>query len=120
MIPKVNLKEKFGLFSERWSPKIVAELNGQHLKLAKLQGEFVWHQHAAEDELFLVLKGRLVIQLRDGELLLEEGEFAVVPAGLEHRPVAEEEVHVLLIEPISTLNTGDVMDEHTILKPEWI
>jgi mannose-6-phosphate isomerase-like protein (cupin superfamily) len=120
MIEKVNLNQKFGLFSEHWSPKIVAELNGQHIKLAKLQGEFVWHQHTVEDELFLVLKGRLIIQMRDGELLLEEGEFAIVPAGVEHRPIAKEEAHVLLLEPISTLNTGDVMDDHTILQPEWI
>lgn len=120
MIKKVNLKEKFNLFSEQWNPKIIAELNGQHLKLARLQGEFIWHRHAAEDELFLVQKGRLTIQLCDGELTLEEGEFAVVPAGVEHRPVAEEEVLVLLLEPVSTVNTGDVSDEHTRLQPEWI
>ncbi|HLE13346.1 MAG TPA: cupin domain-containing protein [Anaerolineales bacterium] len=120
MFRKVNLNEKFSLFSEHWSPKIVAELNGQHLKLVKLQGEFIWHRHAAEDELFLVVKGRLTIQLRDGEIVLEAGEFAVVPAGVEHRPQAEEEAHVLLLEPVATLNTGNVTDERTILHPDWI
>ncbi len=117
---KVNLAAKFALFSEQWSPKIVAELNGQYVKLAKLQGEFVWHRHAAEDELFLVLKGELTIRLRDREVLLRPGEFLVVPAGVEHQPWAPGEVEVLLLEPKSTLNTGDVRDARTIDRPEWI
>ncbi|RPJ85607.1 MAG: cupin domain-containing protein [Acidobacteria bacterium] len=110
---RVNLKEKLSLFSEHWSPKIVAELNGQHVKLVKLLGEFVWHSHEREDELFLVLAGRLRLEFRDGEVALEEGEMVVVPAGVEHRPVAEEEVSVLLFEPASTLNTGNVENERT-------
>jgi mannose-6-phosphate isomerase-like protein (cupin superfamily) len=110
---KVNLAEKLALFSEHWSPRIVGELNGQQVKLAKLQGEFVWHQHAEEDELFLVLKGRLLIHLRDRVVELDEGEFFVVPRGVEHKPVAEDEVHVLLFEPASTLNTGNVQDDRT-------
>ena len=110
---KVNLAEKLALFSEHWSPRIVGELNGQQVKLAKLQGEFVWHQHAEEDELFLVLKGRLLIHLRDRVVELDEGEFFVVPRGVEHKPVAEGEVHVLLFEPASTLNTGNVQDDRT-------
>jgi mannose-6-phosphate isomerase-like protein (cupin superfamily) len=111
---KVNLAEKFGLFDEYWSPKIVGELNGQHVKLAKLKGEFVWHHHEAEDELFLVVKGQLVIKLREKDAILEEGEFFIVPRGVEHKPVAEEEVHVLLFEPKSTSNTGNVRNERTL------
>ena len=95
----INLAGKFSLFHEHWSPKIVAELNGSYVKLAKLKGEFVWHRHEAEDELFLVVKGRLIIRLRDGDLVLREGELAVIPRGVEHLPVADEEVHVLLVEP---------------------
>ncbi len=117
---KVNLAEKLALFSEQWSPKIVAELNGQYVKLVKLQGEFVWHQHAGEDELFLVLKGDLTIRLRDREVVLHPGEFLVVPAGVEHQPWAPGEVEALLLEPKSTLNTGDVRDARTIERPEWI
>ncbi len=117
---KVNLTEKLALFSERWSPKIVAELNGQYVKLAKLQGEFVWHRHAAEDELFLVLRGELTLRLRDRDVILHPGELLVVPAGVEHQPWAPDEVEVLLLEPKSTLNTGDVRDERTIERPEWI
>lgn len=108
---KVNLKEKLALFTEHWSPKIVGELNGQQVKVAKLQGEFVWHHHEAEDELFLVLDGELTLQFRDRELRLREGEFAIVPRGVEHRPIAKKEVHILLFEPASTLNTGNVTDE---------
>jgi mannose-6-phosphate isomerase-like protein (cupin superfamily) len=115
---KVNLREKLGLFSERWSPKIVGELNGQHVKLVKLEGEFVWHQHEGEDELFLVLRGVLAIHLRDRIVTLEAGEFFIVPRGVEHKPVAEEEVHVLLLEPSSTLNTGNVRSERTVECPE--
>jgi mannose-6-phosphate isomerase-like protein (cupin superfamily) len=111
---KVNLAEKFDLFDEYWSPKIVGELNGQHVKLAKLKGEFVWHHHEAEDELFLVIRGQLVIKLRGQDVVLEEGEFFVVPRGVEHKPVAQEEVHVLLFEPKSTLNTGNVRNERTV------
>jgi mannose-6-phosphate isomerase-like protein (cupin superfamily) len=111
---KVNLAEKFGLFEEYWSPKIVGELNGQHVKLAKLKGEFIWHHHETEDELFLVVKGQLVLELREQDVVLEEGEFFIVPRGVEHKPVAEEEVHVLLFEPKSTLNTGNVRNERTV------
>ena len=117
---KVNLAQKFGLFDDLWAPKIVAELNGQAVKLAKLQGEFIWHHHDVEDELFLVVKGRLLIQFRDRDVLLEEGDLIVVPAGVEHRPVAEEEAHVLLFEPQTTLNTGNVQDERTITEVERI
>lgn len=117
---KVNLAQKFSLFEDLWSPKIVAEVNRQHVKLVKLQGEFVWHHHEAEDELFLVVKGKLLIKFRDRDVLLEEGEFMVVPAGVEHKPVAEEEVHVLLFEPKSTLNTGNVRNERTVTEVEQI
>jgi mannose-6-phosphate isomerase-like protein (cupin superfamily) len=117
---KVNLREKLGLFSERWSPKIVGELNGQHVKLAKLEGEFVWHRHEREDELFLVVRGVLAIHLRDRVVTLEEGEFLIVPRGVEHKPVADEEVHVLLLEPASTLNTGNVRSERTVECPETL
>ena len=111
---KVNLGAKFDLFDEYWSPKIVGELNGQQVKLAKLSGEFVWHQHAAEDELFLVIKGQLVIKLRQGDVVLNEGEFFIVPRGVEHKPVAEREAHVLLFEPQSTRHTGDVQSDRTV------
>lgn len=117
---KVNLAEKFGLFQERWSPKIVAGLNGQYVKLAKLKGEFVWHRHEAEDELFLVVKGRLTIRLPGEDVVLEEGEFLVVPREVEHCPVAEEEAHVLLFEPQSTAHTGDVESERTVKTLDWI
>ena len=103
----INLKEKLGAFSEHWSPKIVAQFNGHDVMVVKLKGEFVWHSHAETDDFFLVLKGNLVIQLRDGEVRLAPGELHVVPKGVEHRPVAEEEVHLLLIEPHGTPNTGD-------------
>ena len=117
---KINLSEKFSLFDEYWSPKIVGELNGQFVKLVKLKGEFVWHHHQAEDELFLVVRGRLVIQLRDKDVILEEGEFLIVPRGVEHKPVAEEETLVLLFEPKTTLNTGNVQDERTVEELEVI
>jgi len=110
---KVNIKEKFALFNEHWQPKIVGELNNQHVKLAKFQGEFVWHQHEQEDELFLVVKGRFRMDFRDREVWIKEGEFIIVPHGVEHRPFAEEEVHVLLFEPSGTRNTGDVENELT-------
>jgi len=117
---KVNLAEKFSLINEYWSPKIAGQLNGQYLKLAKFKGEFLWHKHENEDELFLVTKGKLTIQLRDGDVMLDEGELLIVPAGVEHRPVAEEEVHALMLEPISTLNTGNVMNDRTLQELEWI
>lgn len=118
-IQKVNVSEKLSLFSETWSPKVVGALNGQHVKVVKLAGEFVWHHHELEDELFYVVKGRLVIQFRDREdVKLGEGEFVVVPRGVEHRPVAREEVHILLFEPDSTLNTGNVRDRLTVDQPD--
>jgi mannose-6-phosphate isomerase-like protein (cupin superfamily) len=117
---KVNLNAKLGRFTEPWKPKIVGELNGQHVKLVKFQGPFVWHHHDAEDELFLVVKGRFRMELRDRDVWLEEGEFLVVPRGVEHRPVAEEETHVLLFEPASTLNTGNVSNERTVERLERI
>ncbi|HEX5514545.1 MAG TPA: cupin domain-containing protein [Gammaproteobacteria bacterium] len=111
---KVNLQEKLALFSEHWSPRIVGELNGQQVKLAKLKGEFVWHHHEHEDELFLVIKGTLLMRLREGDVVIQEGEFFIVPRGVEHQPVAEDEVHVLLFEPAATLNTGNVRNERTV------
>lgn len=111
----VSLSEKFAAFSERWSPKVVGELNGQQVKLVKLQGEFVWHHHADEDELFLVHRGRLRIELRGrAPLELGPGDFAIVPRGVEHRPVADQEAEVVLFEPASTLNTGNVRDARTV------
>lgn len=117
---KVNLAEKFALFHEHWSPKIVGELNGQHVKLARLKGEFVWHHHEAEDEMFLVVQGQLTMKLRDRDIVLNPGEFLIVPRGVEHKPVAAEEVQVLLFEPRGTLNTGNVQDEHTRAELELI
>jgi mannose-6-phosphate isomerase-like protein (cupin superfamily) len=119
MIDKINLERAFGRFSAHWQPKIAAELNDTYVKLAKLQGEFVWHAHDTEDELFLVVKGRLMIHLRDGDLRLEEGELAVIPRGVEHCPAADEEVWVLLLEPKSTVNTGNAGGERTV-EAEWI
>jgi mannose-6-phosphate isomerase-like protein (cupin superfamily) len=113
-VEAVNLAEKFSLFSDYWSPKIVGELNGQQIKLAKLKGEFVWHNHEKEDELFLVVKGRLRMKLRDREVLIREGEFLIVPRGTEHLPIADEECRVVLLEPASTLNTGNVKNERTV------
>jgi len=111
---KVNLDQKFAQFSDYWSPKVVGELNGQHIRLVKLQGEFVWHHHENEDELFLVLKGQLTMQFRDREVMINPGEFIIVPKGVEHKPIAAEEVHVMLLEPASMLNTGDVVNERTV------
>ena len=113
MIEKVNLSEKFGLFGEHWSPKIAGEVNDSYVKLVKFRGDFVWHKHEDEDEMFLVVKGEIVIRLRDGDVRLGEGEFVVIPRGVEHKPVAEEEAHVLLFEPKTVLNTGDVVNEMT-------
>ncbi len=110
-VRKVNLTEMFGRFKDQWSPKIVGEVNDSLVKLTKLKGEFVWHHHEREDELFLVVKGRLRMKLRDGDLVIEPGEFVIIPHGVEHLPVADEETHVLLFEPNSTLNTGNVRNE---------
>jgi len=117
---KVNLTEKFAQFDDYWHPRIVGELNGQHVKVVKLKGAFVWHHHDVEDELFLIIKGRLIIQFRDKDVVLEEGEFLVIPKGIEHRPLAEEECCVMLFEPVGTLNTGNVQDEKTVAAPEVI
>ena len=114
---KVTLASKFAAFSEHWSPKIVGELNGQHVKLVKFVGEFVWHHHDDEDELFLVHRGRFRMELRDRSIELEAGDFLIVPRGVEHRPVADEEVEVLLFEPAGTLNTGNVRSERTVAEP---
>ena len=111
---KVNMAEKFKLFQEHWSPKIVGEVNDCYLKLVKFKGEFVWHHHDVEDEMFMVIKGRFVMKLKDKDVQLEEGEFIVIPHGVEHMPVADEEVEVLLIEPKTTLNTGNVKNERTV------
>ena len=111
---KVNLQEKFSLFHDYWSPKIAGEINDSHVKLVKLKGEFVWHHHDLEDEMFLVVKGKLLIKFRDRDVWLDEGEFIIVPKGVEHMPVAEEEVHVLLLEPKTTLNTGNQVNERTV------
>jgi len=117
---KVNLFEKFASFSDHWNPRIVGELNGQYVKLVKFQGPFVWHKHEAEDELFLVVKGQFRVEFRDRTVNLDEGEFLIVPKGVEHRPVAEQEAQVLLFEPASTLNTGNVETDLTRRKLERI
>src|SRR5262249_41355834 len=114
MIETVNLAQKLSLFADYWSPRIAGELNDSYIKLVKVKGEFVWHQHELEDELFLVVKGNLLIKLRDRDLHVGEGEFVVIPRGVEHLPVAEEEVHILLLEPKTTVNTGDVQNEGTV------
>lgn len=111
---RISLTEKFRLFDDYWSPKIAGQVNDCYVKLVKLKGEFVWHLHAAEDELFLVVKGRLLLKFRDRDVWLAPGEFAIVPRGVEHLPVAPEETHVLLIEPKSTLNTGNLRNERTV------
>jgi mannose-6-phosphate isomerase-like protein (cupin superfamily) len=116
----VNLAEKLALFSSHWEPKIVGELNGQHVKLVKFLGPFVWHHHETEDELFLVVRGEFTMEFRERSVPVREGEFLIVPRGIEHRPVASEEVHVLLFEPVSTLNTGNVRGERTVAEPERI
>src|SRR5438034_10670920 len=117
---KVNLAQKFSLFQDYWSPKIAGEINDSYIKLGKFKGEFEWHHHEAEDELFLVVKGKLLIKLRDQDIFLEEGEFVIIPRGVEHLPIADEEAHVLLLEPKTTLNTGNVRDEKTIADLERI
>ena len=120
MIEKINIREKLSRFTSFWDPKIVADLNGQHVKLVKFEGPFIWHRHENEDELFLVVEGEFVMELRDGSVPVRAGELIVIPRGIEHRPVAAEEVHVLLFEPASTLNTGDVGGERTVAAPERI
>lgn len=121
MIRKVNLAEKFNLFDEQWTPKIAGELNDSYVKLAKVEGEFVWHEHAEEDELFLVVQGVLRIQLREqAEIVLHPGEFVIIPRGVEHRPVADEEVQILLLEPKATKHTGNVETEQTVHELEWV
>jgi mannose-6-phosphate isomerase-like protein (cupin superfamily) len=117
---RINLRDKLSRFEDHWSPKIIAELNGQQVKLVKFQGEFLWHHHAREDELFLVLKGEFTMKFRDRDVVLREGECIIVPAGVEHKPVAAKEVHVLLFEPASTLNTGTVQNDRTVPAPEWL
>lgn len=117
---KINLLEKFGLFNEHWSPKIIGALNGQHVKLVKLKGEFIFHQHQNEDELFLVIKGKFKMEYRDKTVEVSEGEIVIVPRGVEHKPVAEEEAWVMLFEPASTLNTGNVVDKKTKTQLETI
>ena len=111
---KINIREKLALFSDHWNPRVVAELNGQHVKVVKFQGEFVWHDHAAEDELFLVVRGSFRMEFRDRSVTLNEGEFLIVPRGVEHRPVAEQEVEVVLFEPAQIKHTGDVESELTV------
>ena len=119
IMKKVSLSDTLALIREHWSPKIVGEINDMHVKLAKLQGEFVWHSHETEDELFLVLKGTLRMQFRDREIAVQAGEFIIVPHGTEHRPVADEEVELLLVEPKSTTNTGTAGGERT-RDAEWL
>ena len=120
MVNKVNLLQKFGLFDERFHPKIVGDLNDHQVKLVKVLGDFVWHHHENEDELFLVVKGRMRMGLRDGDVELSEGELFIVPRGVEHKPSADEECWIVLIEPGSTLNTGNVVDEKTVADLERI
>ena len=128
---KVNLSQKLSLINDHWNPRIIGELNGQYLKLVKFQGPFTWHHHETEDEMFLVVKGRFRMEFREGggetsepngrrDVWLEEGEFIIVPRGVEHRPVADEEAEVLLFEPASTLNTGNVHDKFTVPKLDWL
>jgi len=117
-VKRINLAEKLAQIDDYWVPRIVGELNGQHVKLAKLRGEFDWHRHEDEDELFLVLQGRLRLEFRDRVVELGQGEISIVPRGVEHRPVADDEVHILLFEPAGTLNTGDVRTERTVENPE--
>lgn len=116
----INIKEKFGLFTDHWSPKVVGFLNGQHVKLAKVKGEFVWHDHKDEDELFFIVKGCLKIEFRDKMVDLKEGEMLIIPKGVEHKPIAEEEVWLMLFEPAQTKHTGDVQHELTVEEYEYI
>lgn len=117
---KITLAQKFSLFTNHWSPKIVAELNGQHVKLVKFQGPFVWHSHEHEDELFYVVRGFFRMEFRERTVDLKAGDLIVVPRGVEHRPVADEEVEVMLFEPVSTVNTGTAGGDKTVAQPDWI
>jgi mannose-6-phosphate isomerase-like protein (cupin superfamily) len=119
-IEKKNLEEKFKQINDYWSPKIAGEINDSHIKLVKIIGEFDWHHHVNEDELFLVVKGKLLMKLRDNDIEINEGEFIIIPKGEEHKPVAENEVHLILMEPKGTLNTGNIVSEKTVEKLEWI
>ena len=114
------MKQKFGLFTECWSPKIVGDLNDSYVKVAKFKGEFTWHKHDSEDEFFYVVNGSVTIQLRDKDVVLNPGEFLIVPKGIEHCPKADEEAHIMLLEPKTTLNTGDVVNEKTVAELDWI
>lgn len=116
----INLSNKFALFNEHWSPKIVGELNDSYVKLVKVKGEFIWHHHDDEDELFLVIKGTLRMKFRDREELVREGEFIIVPKGVEHKPTADDEVQIVLLEPKTTLNTGNLENERTVKELGWI
>lgn len=113
IMDKINIQQKLSLFNDHWNPKIIGELNGQHVKLVKFKGEFIWHKHDNEDEMFYVLKGKFVMEFRDKNIELSENEFLIVPKGIEHRPVAEKEVSVMLFEPAATLNTGDKVSDLT-------
>ena len=115
----INIAEKFQMIADHWQPRIAGELNDSYIKFAKLKGEFIWHKHETEDELFLVINGNLRILLRDSELSIAEGEFVIIPHGEEHKPIADEEVHVILLEPKSTVNTGNVHSERTF-QSQWI
>lgn len=116
----VNIAQKFSLFEDLWHPHLIARINDTEVKVTKLHGEFHWHHHETEDELFLVIKGRLLMQFREREVWIEPGELIVVPHGVEHRPVAPEEVHLILVEPAGTLNTGNVVNDRTVSEVEWI
>jgi mannose-6-phosphate isomerase-like protein (cupin superfamily) len=116
----INFQEKLSKISEHWSPRIIAQMNDYHFKIAKVQGEFIWHDHPETDEVFVVLKGQLKIHFRDGKVVLNEGEMFVVPKGVEHKPVAEQECHILLVEPAGTVNTGEVVSKRTAANDVWI
>lgn len=120
MLEKVTLSEKFAQFQDHWAPKIVGQVNDSHVKLVKVKGEFVWHHHDDEDEMFLVVNGRLLMKLRDGDVWLDEGELIIIPRGVEHMPVAPEETEILLFEPSTTVNTGNVESERTVKKPDHL
>lgn len=120
MIQAVNLAEKFSLITELWDPKVIARLNDYHFKIAKIQGEFIWHSHPETDEVFLVVDGSLVIHMRDGDLRLGKGELCVIPRGVEHKPAADQECQILMVEPAGTLNTGDAGGARTVEEVEWI
>jgi mannose-6-phosphate isomerase-like protein (cupin superfamily) len=116
----INFKEKFGLFSERWSPKVIAQMNDYHFKIAKIQGDFVWHSHPETDETFIVVHGKMMIEFRDGVINLEAGEMCIIPKGVDHKPFADEECHIMMVELAGTVNTGDAGGEMTVKGVEWI